>query len=77
MQVFVQILTDKTISLEVEDNHTIKDVKSKVHHTEGIPPEQQRLMFPQKELYRGNVSELEETFTLSDYHILRKRILYT
>ena len=45
MQIFVETLTGKTLTLEVEHNSLISDVKDKIQDTEGIPPNQQRLTF--------------------------------
>lgn len=68
-QIHVKTLKGKTVIIEVESSETVHNVKVQIQDREGIPMDQQKLIFGGKELKNG-------VQTLAEYHIHNESVLH-
>lgn len=66
--IYVRTLTGKNIDIPYDGKMTIKELKQKLQDKEGIPADQQRLVYQGKQL-EETVQGFDEERTLKDYGI--------
>ena len=68
MQIFIKTLNGKTLTLDAVHNESVGKLKVKIFEKEGVPTEQQRLLFSGK--------QLEDSRTIGDYNIQKSNTLH-
>ena len=67
-QIFIKTLTGKTLTIVVRKEDTVENLKQKIQDREGIPSNEQRLIYAGKELHGNRI--------LSDYNISKDATLH-
>ncbi|XP_014319090.1 ubiquitin-like [Myotis lucifugus] len=68
-QLFVKTLTGKIIALEVEPSDPTDHAKAKLQDREGLPPDQQCLVFVGKQLEDGRTFRLQYSERIRPWHL--------
>ena len=58
MQIFIKNISGKTITIgDISPTTTIDELKAEIHHSEGNPIEDQRLIYQGKQLSNGHLED--------------------